>query len=345
MKTEEFFREIAAIPATTGDERAVAERIAKAFEPLCDDVRIDQMNSVIAHKKGDGPKVMVCAHLDEIGMMVHKIEDDGSLRMARVGGVDPRVMPGMRVRVYGKKQLMGVVGAKAPHLLSEKERGENYTFETLYVDLGMPADKVRELVRIGDMVCFECRYVEMKNGRVASKTADDRACVAMMWRAAEILKETTHSADIYFVASCQEEIGSYGAWTAGYAVAPDYAVAIDVCHAETPGAPPLKVHKLDSLVASKGPYINPFLREKLGEVADEQGVSIQSAVVPYYTSTDLDELSTARAGVPSVLLELPLKYMHTNVETFDLHALKEGARLLAHYLRAVDGTWEAELWN
>ncbi len=345
MRTEEFFREIAAIPATTGSERAVAERIAKAFEPFCDDVRIDKMNSVIAHKKGNGPKVMVSAHLDEIGMMVHKIEDDGSLRMARVGGVDPRILPGMRVRVYGKQLLMGVVGAKAPHLLSEKERGENYTFETLFVDLGMPADKVKSLVNIGDMVCFECRYAEMKNGRIATKTADDRACVAMMWRAAEILQGMTHEADLYFVASCQEEIGSYGAYTAGYSVAPDYAVAIDVCHAETPGAPPLRVHKIDSLVAAKGPYIHPFLRKKLDEVAAEQGLTIQSNVTPRYTSTDLDELSLSRDGVPCVLLELPLKYMHTNVETFDLHALKEGARLLAHYLRAVDGTWEAELWN
>ena len=185
----------------------------------------------------------------------------------------------------------------------------------------------------------------MKNGRIATKTADDRACVAMMWRAAEILQGMTHEADLYFVASCQEEIGSYGAYTAGYSVAPDYAVAIDVCHAETPGAPPLRVHKIDSLVAAKGPYIHPFLRKKLDEVAAEQGLTIQSNVTPRYTSTDLDELSLSRDGVPCVLLELPLKYMHTNVETFDLHALKEGARLLAHYLRAVDGTWEAELWN
>lgn len=345
MKTEEFFREIAAIPSPTGNERAVAERIAKAFEPFCDDVTIDKMNSVIAHKKGDGPKVMVSAHLDEIAMMVHKIEEDGSLRMARVGGVDPRIMPGMRVRVYGKQLLMGVVGAKAPHLLTPSERGENYTFETLFVDLGMPAERVKELVTIGDMVCFEYRYVDLKNGRIASKTADDRACVAMMWRAAELLQGMTHSADLYFVASCQEEIGSYGAWTAGYTVSPDYAVAIDVCHADTPGASPLRTHKIDSLVAAKGPYIHPFLRKKLDEVAAEQGLTIQSNVTPRYTSTDLDELAVTRAGVPSVLLELPLKYMHTNVETFELHALMEGARLLAHYLRAVDGTWEAELWN
>ena len=131
----------------------------------------------------------------------------------------------------------------------------------------------------------------------------------------------------------------------GYSVDPDYAVALDVCHAETPGAPPLRVHKLDSLVASKGPFIHPFLRSELDRVAKEQGIALQSGVGGGSTSTDADSLTIARGGIPTVLLELPLKYMHTNVETFDMHALTEGGRLLAHYLRAVDPSWEEKLWN
>jgi len=241
---------------------------------------------------------------------------------------------------------MGVVGAKAPHLMTEKEKETNYTFEdSLFVDMGMSADKVKKLVSIGDKVCFEARYVELKNDRVSTKTADDRACVDIMLRAAELMSKMDYTSDVTFVATCQEEIGSYGAWTAGYSVAPDYGVALDVCHAETPGAPQLHVHKIDSLVASKGPYIHPLLRKKLDEIAKEQNVTIQASIVPSYTSTDADELSLTRGGVPSVLLELPLKYMHTNVETFDMHALKEGGRLLAHYLSAVDESWEEQLWN
>lgn len=346
MKTEEFLRQVTALPGVTGNERAAADYIAQAFRPYADEVTVTPLNCVIAHKKGPGPKVLICAHLDEIGMMVSKIEKDGSLRLQRVGGVDPRVLPGMRVRVYTQEgMLLGVVGATPPHLLKEADRKSNYTFDTLFVDLGLPAEEVEKRVRIGDMVCFEARYVELKNGRVATKTADDRACVAIMLEAAKRLMSLHHEADLYFAATYQEEIGSYGALGAGFAVEPDYGVAFDVCHADTPGAPKLSTSKIDSLVASKGPYLHPFLVKKLEEAAKENGVALQTAIDPRSTATDADELSITRAGVPTVLLSLPLKYMHTNVETFDMHALTEGGRLLAHYLASVTKSWEDELWN
>lgn len=346
MNIEEFLRGAAAQPGVTGMEMAAAEYIAEAFRPYVDDVHITPVASVIAHRKGKGPKVMLAAHLDEIGMVVSKIEEDGALRMQTVGGVDPRIMPGMRVRVYGKKQLMGVVGATPPHLLSQKDRGSNYNFQdTLFVDLGMPADKVKKLVNVGDMVCFENRFTELKNGRYSMKTADDRACVAILIKAAELLKDMKCDADVYFVATCQEEVGSHGAWTAGYEIDPDYGIALDVCHAVTPGAPAARTHAIENLVITKCPFTHPFLVKKMEEVAREQNVTLQTAISPRGTATDNDRLSLVRGGVPSVLLSLPLKYMHTNVETFDMHALTEGARLLAHYLRAVDHTWEEQLWN
>ena len=346
MKPDEFLRQATALPGVTGNERKVAEFIADAFRPYADTVEINPLNCVIAHKKGPGPKVLICAHLDEIGMMVSKMEEDGSLRLQSVGGVDPRVLPGMRVRVFAKDGVLpGVVGATPPHLLKDSERDSNYGFDSLFVDLGMPAAEVFRLVRPGDTVCFESRYVELKNGRVATKTADDRACVAIMLGAAERLSKMSHQADLYFVATCQEEIGSYGAMVSTFEVDPDFGVAFDVCHADTPGAPRLSTSKIDSLVASKGPFLNPYMVGKLEEAAKENGVALQFAIEPRYTSTDADDLSVVRAGVPTVLLSLPLKYMHTNVETFDMRALTEGGRLLAHYLASVEKKWEDELWN
>ncbi len=346
MKIEDFLREVTAIPGVTGNEGAAADYIADAFRPYADEVRVTPLNCVVARQKGEGPKVLICAHLDEIGMMVSRIEEDGSLRLQSVGGVDPRVLPGMRVRVYAREgMLLGVVGATPPHLLKEADRKNNYNWDTLFVDLGMDAEQVRQKVRLGDTVCFEARYVEMKNDRVATKTADDRACVAIMLEAARRLRQMAHQADLYFVATCQEEIGSYGALISGFALEPDMGVAFDVCHAETPGAPRNSTSKITSLVTSKGPFLNSFLVKKLEETAKENGIELQFAVDPRYTSTDADELSVTRAGVPTVLLSLPIKYMHTNVETLDMHALKEGGRLLAHYLAAIQGSWEDELWN
>lgn len=343
MELEQFLREVIAQPGLTGHEGPVARLIADKFRPLCDEVYITSTNSVIARKKGNGPKVMFAAHLDEIGLMVTKVEKDGSLRMGSVGGVDPRILPGMRVMVLGKETLLGVVGAKAPHLLTEKEREQNYQRDDLYVDLGLPADKVQSLVQIGDLIQLENRFVELKNRRYATKTADDRACVAILYRAMQLLANMRHEADLYFVATCQEEIGSWGAKMAGFEVDPDFGVALDVCHAATPDATQF-THEVTSLVASMGPYIHPVLRQKLSDVAKEQNIVLQTAVVPRSTSTDADDLGVVRGGVPTILLELPLKYMHTTVELFDMHALQEGGRLLANFAAAVQPGWEDELW-
>ena len=345
MKTEDFLREVAALPGVTGNEGAVAQYIAKAFEPYCDDVKIDAMSNVIGHIKGNGPKVVLCAHQDEIGLMVSKIEKDGSLRMRNVGGVDPRILPGMRVTVRGKEDLMGVIGAKPPHLLTEADRAKNYNREDLYIDLGMSPEHVNEKVQVGDFITLEYGFTKLLNNRYATKSVDDRGCVAILLRAMEQLQKVDHTADLYFVATVQEEIGAYGASTAAFGIDPDIAIALDVCHANTPGAPALRTHDLHDVVATKGPFINRYLRKKLDEIAAEINVEIQTGIAARNTATDADALGIVRGGVPSVLLELPLKYMHTSVETFDMHAVTECARLLVSYCAAIDDTWRDELWT
>ena len=142
MHTEDFLQEITRIRGLSGDEGLVSEYVSAQFAPFADEVRTDSLYSVIAHKKGKGPKVAFFAHIDEIGLMVVRIEDDGCLRLGNVGGVDPRILPGQRVTVCGREALPGVIGAKAPHLLSDEERKKNYRREDLYVDLGFPAEKV-----------------------------------------------------------------------------------------------------------------------------------------------------------------------------------------------------------
>lgn len=344
MNTEAFLREVNALPGLSGNEQAVAQYIADAFRPLCDSVRIDALNSVIGRIEGHGPKVMLCAHLDEIGLMVSRIEEDGALRMRNVGGIDWRILPGMRMTVYGRETLMGVVGAKAPHLLSAADRKKNYTNEDLYIDLGMSAERVRSLVSMGDCVALEGGVTPLLNDRYAGKTMDDRSCVAILLRTMELLQRVDTNADLYFVASCQEEVGGWGAMTAGYGVDPDFGIVLDVTHAKTPGSPKLESFDLSSPTLAKGPYIHPFLLKKLVETAREQRVAVQDEVVPRSTSTDADDLEAVRGGVPCVLISLPVRYMHTSVETFDMQALEETARLLAAYCAAIDGSWRDQLW-
>lgn len=339
-----LLKELCAARGLSGNEKEVAELIRDKMLPYCDEVKISPLYSVIGHKKGNGPKVMLAAHLDEIGLIVTKIEEDGSLRMGSVGGVDPRILPAMRVKVLGKKALTGVVGAKPPHLLTAEDRQKNYKRDELFVDLGLPKEKVEKLVKVGDLIQLETRFTELLNGRVATKTADDRALVCVMLEAMRRISKLDVNADIYFVATCQEEVGAYGALTSSFEVEPDFGIAMDVCHAKTPDAQ-TRTLELTSLCSTVGPTINHFLRRKLMEIAKDENIQVQTSVAARDTSTDADEIATSRNGVPSILLEVPVKYMHTAVELLDMRLIKEGGRLLERYLTAIDDSWREEIWS
>ena len=212
------------------------------------------------------------------------------------------------------------------------------------MDVGYPADKVRELVKVGDIVTFNTPATSLMNDRFACKTMDDRACVGILLLTLERLQNLKCDADLYFVATSQEEVGCRGAWAAAFDLEPDLAVALDVCHATIPGSRPDTTCDIDSLCAAQGPFIQPKLFDRLMATAKEHGIKVQTEVDPSFTGTDTDELQISRAGVPCVLLSLPLKYMHTAVETIDLNALKEGGRLIAHFLAELDASWEDDLW-
>ena len=165
-----------------------------------------------------------------------------------------------------------------------------------------------------------------------------------MLAAAERLKRMQHDADIYYVATVQEEVGCRGARAAAFDLEPDLAIALDVCHATIPGSRPDTTSDIGSIVTSMGPFLQPKLVKRLIDTAKKHNVTLQTEVDARNTSTDCDELQISRSGVPSILLELPLKYMHTTVETIDLGALSEGGRLLAHFLAELDAGWEDDLW-
>ena len=344
MDVQKILTDAAAKVGPSGQEMEVAEYFAEQFRPFVDEVTVDSMFNVIAHKKGTGPKVALFAHMDEIGLMVVAIEEDGSLRLGNVGGVDPRILPACRVWVHGKEKLFGTIGALPPHLMKAEDQKQNYRLEDLYVDVGLPAEKVRELVRVGDIVTFNVPSTPLLNGQFAAKTMDDRACVTMLVETAERLRKLQCDADVYFVGSTQEEVGSRGAKTAAYALDPDLAIAIDVDHATIPGSRPNTTVDLDSLCASIGPFLQPKLLKRLMDCAAAHHVKLQTTVAERNTFTDGDDVALARDGVPMVLLSLPLKYMHTTVETLDIQALKEGSRLLSHFLSELDAEWEDDLW-
>ncbi|MDD3335835.1 MAG: M20/M25/M40 family metallo-hydrolase [Eubacteriales bacterium] len=354
-----YLEGMAAQHGPSGQEAQVSAWLAERFKPLCDSVTIDSLYNVIALKKAtrptsDGspaPKVMLSAHQDEIALMVADVLPDGTLRMGSVGGVDPRILPASTVMVHASgetgqiRQMLGVVGATPPHLLSEADRGHNYKREDLFVDLGMETEAVKKLVQIGDLITLQGPATRLLNDRAASKTMDDRACVGSLLCAAEKLQTMNHLCDIYFVASTQEEVGAWGAYTAAYTVDPDLAVVLDVTHATIPASKPDTTVPLDAPAATYGPFVQHKLLDRLKKTAKDYGVALNTEYATSRTGTDTDLIQIAREGVPCVLIDLPLKYMHTTVELLDMHAISECGRLLAHFLSGLTEDWGAELWN
>ena len=355
-----FLKESTGRFGPSGYEQEMAKWLKAKFEPFCDEVLVDAMSNVIAikkptaesaGKKSDGgaapaPRIMVCAHMDEIALLVTDILKDGSLRIGKVGGVSPRILPAATVTVHTETgDLFGVVGAKPPHLLTAEDRKHAVKFEDLYVDLGLDPEAAKAKVNVGDLVTLHGAPLELLNNRVAGKTMDDRSCVAVMLAAAERLRKINHAAEIVFCCSVQEEVGAYGAKVGAYTVDPDIAFVLDVTFANYPGAKPDTTLPPDAPAPACGPYIQPKLLQKLKDVAGKNGIQINPELCPHYTGTDTDEIQTARGGVPCVTVGLPLGYMHTTVELLDVRAAEECARLTAAFCAEIEEGWDTDLWT
>lgn len=346
MDLFEFLSDITRLPGVSGHEMALAERLRAEFDGLGMDTRIDSLQNVIASTGTAGPHIMVAAHMDEIALMVTAIEEDGSLRVTSVGGLPARVLPASCVTVHAHSgALFGVIGAKAPHLLSPQDQKLAVQMKDLYVDVGLPVDRVRAQVSVGDLVTMEAPLVKLLGDRVAGKTLDDRACVAGMVLAAARVKKLHLDARVSFVATTQEEVGCRGAGTAAFHLQPDIAIAIDVTHAESPGADKWEAFPIDQLTIGIGPNMHPALSKRLMKIAEENRIGYQVEPCGHATGTDARSIQIAGTGVPTLLIGVPLKYMHSSVEMIDLTVLNELGRLIALFIAEASECEEVRAWN
>ncbi|MGI6238414.1 MAG: M20/M25/M40 family metallo-hydrolase [Christensenellales bacterium] len=345
MDIEGFISTATALVGVPGYEREVGDYISDRFREHADEVTRDVMENVIARVGKGGPKVMIAAHHDEIGLVVTAIEDDGCIRFHRNGGVDPRILPGMEVSICARdERLFGVIGAKPPHLLSAADRKKSVKFEDLHIDIGMPAEMARARVRVGDPIVMLAKPVKLAGGCMAAKTMDDRACVASLLVGMALLKRLSPPAEAYFVASSQEEIGLKGARTAAQALEPDFAIAIDVTHGEGPGTGKWEAFPLDRMTIVTGPNLHPALVKRAEEVADKWNIPYAREVASGVTGTDAGAIQVAHGGVPVILLTVPLRYMHTTVETLKLDVIRDVGRLVALLIDEVSRDWEGMKW-
>ncbi len=330
----ELLKELTGTVGLTGSETPAAEVVRKLWEPLVDELRVDRVGNVIGIKRGDGPdgerhRLAAIGHLDQIGMMVYAIEDGGFLRLQMVGGVDKRILPGQILTVFGTETLRGVVGATPPHLQSPGDREKVVGWDDLYLDLGMPEDEVRKKVRVGDAVSYPTEYTELNDKYRAVAGCDDRSAVAAITWALKVAQRQRHFHDIYAIASVQEEWTGLGAIISTYTEEPDVAIVVDVDQGRHEG-----VSDKDSIELGKGPSITYGLNNHAGLVeaaekaAGKGGVTFQKLFWPSPYGTDGAQVETTRAGIPTINFGVPLRYMHSTVETLHLDDLKNLGRLI-----------------
>lgn len=303
-------------------------------------VRSDVSGSAFVTVGSGSPHVLVMAHLDEVAMIVMGIEKNGMLRVASAAGADPKVLPGSRVRVYGRRELTGIVGAIPPHLTASKSAA--YKWEELSVDIGLPFEKASELVRVGDRVTFFPEGVlELKNGFISSKTLDDRALVLAELHCLELLKKRRFKGEITMCASVNEEKTGLGAVTATYAEKPDMAIVMDVTFGKS--ACSSDCFDMDKVMLSIGPNIHPKVLKQLEEAADEAKIPYELEAEMGPTGTDATDVQISRLGVPCGLISPPLRYMHTPVETISTDTLLNCGKLLAEFVTRIGDDWREKL--
>jgi len=337
--------------APSGYEAPIRAILREDWAPFVDEFEQHKLGNLIGIKRATQPlekprKIMLAAHMDEIGLMVRVIVD-GFLYLHRIRGVDNRLMLAQQVIVHGKKPLPGVVAATPPHLLDAAERKKYPTFDMLVVDTGLPADEVEELVQIGDLVTPDAPMMELQGNLVAGKAMDDRACIAAISVCLQHLQTAHHSWDVYAAATVQEENGYQGAQTAAYAIQPDIAIALDVGFAEQPGVSGDDAFPMgEGASIALGANIHPKLFDKIIEVADAFEIKYHVEPIPARTGTDALAIQVARDGVPTALLSIPLRNMHSPIETINLRDIERTGRLLAHFIAALDADFmQAISWD
>jgi putative aminopeptidase FrvX len=350
MKTYDLLKELTETPGPSGFESNVGALVQKTWEPFADEINVDRVGSIIALKKGQGTeprsKILLAAHLDEIGLMVSKMESypatgSGFLRVTSLGGVDPRQLFGQKVVVHGSKKgnsnLEGVIGSLPPQMLPANQGARASGLSNLVVDLGLPLKKIQEAVSVGDSISFVRPLRKLLNKRVTGKALDNRLSLVVLTRCLQSLAKRSHHWDVYAVATAQEETVLLGAYTSAFNLEPDAAVAIDVTYGKGPGVTEDIAFDLgDGPSIGTGPNVHPGVFKSLRDTADK--IELKTHIEPHsrMSGTDLIGLQVARQGVPTGLVSIPIRYMHTAVETASLVDVKRAARLLVEFIVGLD---------
>ncbi len=343
MDSIELLKQLTETPGPSGFEGRIAATVRELWEPFVDTVSVDRLGSVIATKYGRGveprPRLLLAAHLDEIGLMVKQIINHngyGFLRLTNLGGVDIRHLYGQTAVVHGKRDLVGVIGSLPGRMLPKERSSKPFGYQDLVVDIGLPESEVNELVAVGDAISFRQPMRTMLGHIVTGKALDNRASVAAVTICLEYLNGRFFDWDVVAVATAQEETRLLGAFTSAFAQQPDAAVAIDVTFAKGAGLSDSPLELGGGPAIDTGPNVHPGMTKALQDTAKAIEMKVSTSAHSRASGTDAYGLQIARAGIPTGLVDIPLRYMHTMVETVNADDVERTGRLLSEFIARLD---------
>ena len=333
-----FLRDMLSNPSPSGYEKPV-QKIWAAYAEKFSTVTFDTHGNAIGTVNPKGrPRLMLAGHCDELGFQVKYINDNGYIFFGAIGGFDQSIIPGRRVRIYTKNgPVAGVIGKGPIHLMDASTRGKASTIDDVCIDIGSKSkEETVSIVRIGDPVTYTYDFMELRNGRATARGFDDRLGAFIV---AEVLRATAKSkklaASVFGVSTVQEEIGLRGANTSAFGIDPYVGVAVDVTHAtDYPGISKKTVGDIKlggGAVIARGPNINPRVFDLFIEAAEANNIPYQIEAIPRGTGTDANAIQLTRAGVATGLISIPLRYMHTPVETMEFSDVDAIIRLITAF--------------
>lgn len=322
-------------PGPSGFEGPVVEVARELLAPLVDEVSVDRLGSVIGLRrcsKPNAPKVLLDAHLDEVGLIVTGIEE-GFLRCTSLGGIDSRVLLDREVVVLTQPHRLGVVAVKPPHIMAPGEGDKAIPIKELWIDVGLDQETAEREIPIGTPIVYREDVFHLVGDRIAGKSLDDRSCFAILLRTLELLQGERLDVDLAVLGSCFEETSGDGALVATFGQNPDCAIAVDVTFGVTHDGPKEVGFPLgEGPAIGVGPNCANWMVDLLRRTAQTQEIPYHLEVMAGETGTNGWGMQVAREGVPVALVSLPLNYMHTPLEVISGHDAEQTAQLLAGFL-------------
>lgn len=336
-------KDLISLPGISGHEEPIAQAVSDLWRPYADEVIKSKIGNIYACQKGTGDpdgkhrRVAIAVHMDGIGMIVHSIKGE-FLTFAPVGGFDPRILPGQFVTVHAKGgDIPGLIVQPAANLTKSHDGSKPVPMDELLIDLGLDTESVREKVSVGDTISYANAPVDIPDDCVAGHSLDNRASVAALTVCLKELQKIRHQWDVYAVGTVQEETSFLGGATAPYDIRPDVCIAVDVTFAKGPGSTDWRTVPLESGASlGFGMNIHPKLYEICKDICEERDIPYTSDMLPGMSGTDGDPMQISSGGYPTMVISIPLRYMHTPVEIISMKDVMHVGHLLALLIASMD---------